>query len=218
LAIRRGSAKLTLVAGVIFAAVLLTKLYAAFILIPLLLFFIYSHPKKPKLILSQIAAFSLPVLVSAFLWYQIALGGSILWIFRHNDLADVVPASTGVVTSPFFVTNFLRDYGLGIYFMVAAAFSLLLGLLLRKYFSKTTVVDLICLATASFVLSVNIYLGASLNLNVPYFSAVKYDFQALPFLVLLAASLCAKSFSLFNAAKSTEKRKKLLIYLLPHRR
>lgn len=49
---------------------------------------------------------------------------------------------------------------------------------------------------------------------MPYFSALKYDFQALPFLVLLGASLTAKSFSLFNAAKSMVQTKKLLLYLV----
>jgi hypothetical protein len=155
----------------------------------------------------------MPAFLGAFLWYQIVRGVSILTIFHHNDLNDVVPASTGVVTSPFFVTNFLRDYGLGLYFIVAIAFSLLLGFSLRKFFSKTVIVDLICLATAAFVLSVNVVLGAVLNLNVPYFSALKYDFQALPFFVLLAASLSAKSVSMFRAAKSTVQPKKLLLYL-----
>jgi 4-amino-4-deoxy-L-arabinose transferase-like glycosyltransferase len=213
LAIRKGSVKLALVTGVVFAAALLTKFYAAFVLIPLLLFYIYSRPKTLKRSLSQIAAFSMPALVFAFLWYQIVRGVSILTIFHHNDLNDVVPASTGVVTSPFFVTNFLRDYGLGLYFIVAIAFSLLLGFSLRKHFSKTVIIDLICLATAAFVLSVNVVLGAVLNLNVPYFSALKYDFQALPFFVLLAASLSAKSVSMFRAAKSTVQPKKLLLYL-----
>ena len=46
LAIRKGSVKLALVTGVVFAAALLTKFYAAFVLIPLLLFYLYSRPKK----------------------------------------------------------------------------------------------------------------------------------------------------------------------------
>ena len=212
LAIHKSSINLTFVSGVIFAAALLTKVYAAFILIPLLLFFIYSRPKLNH-IPTQLVAFSMPLLVFAFLWYQIVRGVSVLSIFHHNDLADVVPASTGVVPSPFFVTNFLRDYGLGLYFIVAIAFSLLLVFSLRKYFSKIVIVDLICLAAIAFVVSVNVVLGAVLNLNVPYFSAVKYDYQALPFLVLLAVSLSAKSFSLFTAAKSAVQPKKLLLYL-----
>ncbi len=189
LAIRKGSVKLTLVTGVVFAAALLTKLYAAFILIPLLLFYIYSRPKTLKRILSQIAAFSMPALLGAFLWYQIVRGVSILTILHHNDLTDVVPASTGVVTSPFFVTNFLMNYGLGLYFIAAVTFSLLIGFTLKKYFSKTVIFETVLLASIAFVLCVNVILGAGLNLNVPYFSAIKYCYQALPFFVLLAASL-----------------------------
>ena len=136
LAVRKGSAKLSLVTGVVFAVAIMTKFYAAFVLIPLLLFYLYSRPKQPKQILSQLAAFSIPALVSATLWYQIYLGQSLLYIFHHNDFADVIPASTGVTSSPFFVTNFLLNYGLGIYLAVAVVFSLLLGFMLRRYFCQ----------------------------------------------------------------------------------
>ncbi len=213
LAIRKGSVNLALVTGVVFAAAILTKLYAAFILIPLLLFYIYSRPKTLKKILSQAVAFSIPALLGAFLWYQIVRGVSILTILSHNDLKDVVPASTGVVTSPFFATNFLMNYGLGVYFVVAVAFSLFLSFSLRKYFSKTVIFDLICLVTIAFIVGVNTVLGAVLNLNVPYFSALKYDFQALPFLVLLGASLSFKGISLLQAAKLKAASKKWLFYL-----
>jgi hypothetical protein len=196
----------------VFAAAMLTKFYAVFILIPLFLFYIHSRPKNLKRILSQLAAFSMPVLVFALMWYQIVLGRSLLSIFHHNDFLDVIPASVGIVASPFFATNFLMDYGLGLAFIVATAFSLLLVFSLRKYFSKIAVVDLICLASIAFVVSVNVVLGAVLNLNVPYFSAIKYLYQALPFFVLLAASLSAKSLSLFRAAKSTLQPRKLLLY------
>lgn len=74
------------------------------------------------------------------------------------------------------------------------------------------IIDLICLTVIAFIVSVNTVLGAVLNLNVPYFSALKYDFQALPFLVLLGASLSAKSTSLFKTAKSNASLRKLLFY------
>jgi hypothetical protein len=105
------------------------------------------------------------------------------------------------------------NYGLGIYFAAAIAFSLFLGFLLRKYFSKTVIVDLICLVTITFIVSVNTVLGAVLNLNVPYFSALKYDFQALPFLVLIGASLSFEGISLLQAAKLKAASKKWVFYL-----
>ena len=74
------------------------------------------------------------------------------------------------------------------------------------------IVDLISLASIAFVVSVNVVLGAVLNLNVPYFSAIKYLYQALPFFVLLTASLNAKSLSLFRAAKTSVHSRKLMVY------
>jgi 4-amino-4-deoxy-L-arabinose transferase-like glycosyltransferase len=213
LAVRKGSLKFALFTGVVFAAALLTKFYAAFILIPLILFYIYSRPKALKKLLGQIAAFSMPVLLGAFFWYQIVRGVSILTIFHHQDLLDVIPASTGVVASPFFVINFLLNYGLGLFVVAAATFSLLLGFTLKKYFLKTVIVEAILLTSIAFILCVNVILGAGLNLNVPYFSAIKYDYQALPFLVLLAASLTTKGFLMVKSAESTAKPKKLVLYL-----
>ena len=213
LAIRRCSSKLALATGLAFAAALMTKFYASFVLIPLFLFYLYSRPKNPKLVLRQIAAFALPVLISATLWYQVVLGKSVLAIFVHNDFADVIPASTGVVASPYFVLNFLRDYGLGVYLGAAVVFSLLLLPLFGKYF-RAKGADITCIAAVGVIVLANTILGAGFSLNVPYFSALKYDLQALPYLVLLAASLVAKCVSLFRAAKSSAQLKKLLFSLI----
>lgn len=211
LAIRKFSSKFALATGLTFAAALMTKFYAAFVLIPLILFYLYSRPKNPKLVLRQIAAFGLPVLICAALWYQVVLGKSVTAIFVHNDFADVIPASTGVVASPYFVLNFLRDYGLGVYLGSAVLFSLLLLPFFGRIFRAKTV-DLVCLTAVGVIVSANTFLGAGLSLNVPYFSGLKYDFQALPYLVLLAAALIAKCVSLLRAAKPYALPKKLLLY------
>lgn len=208
-ATRKCSSRLALFTGLAFAAALMTKFYAAFVLIPLLLFYIYSRPKNPRLILTQLAAFTLPVMVSATLWYQLVLHKSVLAMFVHNDFADVIPKSTGVVTSPYFVLNFLRDYGLGMYLSAAVLFSLLLLPFFGRYY-RLKAIDSACLATAGVIVCVNTFLGAGLGLNVPYFSALKYDLQALPYLVLLAASLIVKCVSLLRAAKLSVLSKKLL--------
>jgi 4-amino-4-deoxy-L-arabinose transferase-like glycosyltransferase len=214
MAVRKGSTKLALASGIIFATAFLTKFYAVFILIPLLLFYVYSKPKKPKFALRQIAAFAVPVLLSTLLWYQVALGRPILSIFHHNDFLDVIPAAVGVSPSPFFASNFLVNYGLGLSFLAATAFSLILGLCLRKNASKPLLADFALLAGIVFVVAVNIILGVAMNLNVPYFSAFKYLYQALPFFALLAGSLIAKCFSLFGGAKSAVQPKKLLLYVV----
>jgi hypothetical protein len=147
------------------------------------------------------------------LWYQIVLGRPLFGGFQHNDFSDVIPASTGVFASPFFATNFLAYYGVGFLFLAATIFSAVLGLSLRKYFCKTAIVDLTCLVTIVAVVGVNTFLGYGLSLNVPYFSAIKYDFQALPFLVLLAASLAVKGYALLREGRLAVNSKKALLVL-----
>jgi hypothetical protein len=72
--------------------------------------------------------------------------------------------------------------------------------------------DLICLAAIICVVSVNTFLGAVLDLKAPFLNAFKYDYQALPFFCLLAASLMSKSIILFNSAKTKMKARKIFYY------
>jgi 4-amino-4-deoxy-L-arabinose transferase-like glycosyltransferase len=211
IATREGSLKLSMASGILFAAALLTKLYAVFMLIPLLLLIVFYRPKNLKRTFSLLGAFFLPALLFAFLWYQVISGQGLLSIFNHGDLSN--PNYSQVVPSYFFVINFLVDYGLGWSFMAAAAVSLLVCLFLRKQFSNTFLFDLICLATIVAVVSLNTFLGAGLNLKSPYNNAVKFDYQILPFFSLLAASLVGKCLSLFNSAKSKVKLRKLPVLL-----
>ncbi|MCW3999658.1 MAG: glycosyltransferase family 39 protein [Candidatus Bathyarchaeota archaeon] len=201
LAIRRDSLKLALAAGLLFGAGFMTKFYAVFALIPLLIFYLHSKPRDAKRASAKLAAFALPTLAFALLWYQGVLGRSLLSVFVHNDFSNTVPAATGVVTSPFFAANFMVNYGLGLYVLAAAAFSLVVGFWFRRDLSKSSPADLACVLAVLAVLGVNTYLGAVLNLNIPYIGAVKYEYQALPFFVLLAASLAVKGSTLLSSAK-----------------
>jgi len=210
LAIQKESIKLATVSGVFFAAAFLTKQYAVFMLIPLLLLYVYQRPKNPKLILSQLITFSLPVVFSNLLWYQIILGKDLLYLFSHNDFKDL--NFPEVTPSYSFVTNFLKDYGLGIFFVAAVIFSLTIGLLFWKQIQKKTIKsDLICLITIVTIIVVDLYLAVNLNLKAPYTSAIKYIYQSLPFFSLVAASLAHKSISLIKVAKQSAKFKKVLL-------
>jgi len=209
-AIRKDSFKLFMVSGTIFAVAFLTKLFAVFTLFPLLLFYIYYRPKNLRCAFSWLAAFFLPVLLFSFLWYQVISGQGMLSIFYHEDFVNY--NSSEVVPSYFFVANFLLNYGLGWFFTSATVLSLLVCFLRRKLFPKILVFDSICLATIVSVVSVNTFLGAGLNLKSPYYNAIKYDYQSLPFFSLLAASLAGKCLLLFNSAKSNRKRNKLSFF------
>ncbi len=212
IAIQKGSFKLFIASGIIFAAAFNTKLYAVFALIPLLAFFIYQGPKNLKRTVSWLATFSLPVLLISFLWYQTITGLGLSSIFFHTDFSTHEP--TGVVPSYFFVGNFLISYGLGWFFIDAAILSLIVCLMQRRLFQKFLVFDLTCLAVIICVISVNTFLGAGLDLKSPYLNAIKYDYQALPFFSLLAASLISKSISLFNLTKTKKKLSKITFSLI----
>jgi len=202
LAIRKDSVKLALVSGIFFAAALLTKQYAVFMLIPLLLLYVYHRPKNPKQILLQLGGFILPAVHATLWWYNIIMGKWLLYFVQHGDfgylnLPEVVPSYS-------FITTFLIDYGLGVFFVAAVAFSLMIGLLFWKRFSKQSVVfDLVCLVTILSILGIDMYLGVTLNLKVPYTSAVKYTYQSLPFFSLAAGSLASKSASLLKSTRKS---------------
>ncbi|MCW4030310.1 MAG: glycosyltransferase family 39 protein [Candidatus Bathyarchaeota archaeon] len=190
LAIHRCSIKLATLSGLFFAAALLTKLFAIFILVPIVLLYVYYHPETPRRIISQVGLFCLPVLSFSYLWYQVILGKNLFYLFSHNDFFEI-NLQTNQPTY-FFVSNFLLNYGLGTIFIAAAIFSVLLSLIFRRRLSRFLTMDVICLVTICTICGVNTFMGASLNLNVPYTSAIKYDYQSLPFFSLLAASLAGK--------------------------
>ena len=209
-AVRKDSSRLVLVSGTLFAAAFLTKLFAVFILLPLLLLFTNYKLKKLKRALSLIGLFSLPAIFFTFLWYEVISGQGLLYVIIHPDFLDY--NSSRIAPSYLFVGNFLLNYGLGMFFVSAAVFSLLILVLHRKRFSKILVFDLVCLATIIPIIAVNTFLGACLNLKSPYNNAVKYAYQSLPFFSLLAASLTRKCLSLFNSAKSELKRQRTLVF------
>ncbi|MCW4044772.1 MAG: glycosyltransferase family 39 protein [Candidatus Bathyarchaeota archaeon] len=213
-AIQKDSTKLALASGIAFAAALLTKQYAAFTLIPLSLLYIHhlhTKPKKPRQILHQIAAFTLPAVHANLWWYNIIMHKWLLYFIQHRDFADT--NFPGVTPTYTFIITFLNDYAIGIFFTAATAFALIIGLLLRKHLPKhTTLTDIICLTTITTIIAVNMYLGVTLNLKAPYTSAIKYTYQALPYLSLAAASLANKSTSLLKTAKTATKPKKALLY------
>lgn len=208
LAIRKGSVKLAVGAGTIFAAALLTKLYAVFVLIPLGMFYFF-YRKNLKHTLSFLAGFCLPALAFGFLWYEVISGQGVLSVFNHGDFSN--PNYANVVPSYFFVVNFLGDYGLGWFFLAASTMSLGIGVLCRKRFEKTSL-DLIYIATILVVVGVNTFLGATLNLKSPYNNAVKFDYQLLPFFSLSAASLADKCVALFHSAKTKKGVKRWLLF------
>lgn len=205
-AIRKDSFRLFMVSGTLFAIALLTKFFAVFALIPLALFYFYYRQRNLRRIRAVVAYF-LPVLCLSLLWYQVISGRGLGSIIGIDDFGNF--NVTGVVPSYFFVVNFLLN-GLGALFLIAAALSLIVSFAHRKLFAKCLPFDLMCLVTILAVGSVDTFLAVGLNLNAPYNSSIKYNYQFLPFISLLAASLVGKCLLLFNSAKSKERLCKML--------
>jgi len=124
-------------------------------------------------------------------------------IFFHPDF--VVHEASGVVPSYFFAGNFIVNYGLGWFFIDAAILSLIVCFAQRRLFQKFITIDSVCLVVIFCVLGINTFLGAGLDLKSPYLNSIKYDYQSLPFLSFLAASLITKSISIFNIDKAKKK-------------
>lgn len=218
LAIHSGSNKLYALSGLLFALALLTKFYAVFILIPLSLFYLCFQHKKIRQLPWKLVAFCLPTLLLTLLWLFVHdwmmpyyLPKGLGYMFEHSDFSDLNPA--GTVPSYSFISTFLLNYGLGLFFTVLFLFSLLFGFVFWKKLGKQVTFDLIFSAGILFILALNMYLAVILNLKVPYTSTVKYTYQALPFFSLVAASLAVKFASVLQSTKSlSEIKKKALIF------
>jgi len=86
---------------------------------------------------------------------------------------------------------------------------LTVSLTYRRRFAKFLPFDLMCVVTILVVGGINFYLGFGLNLSAPYNNAIKYGYQFLPFISLLAASLAGKFLLLLDSTKPKEKIGKL---------
>jgi 4-amino-4-deoxy-L-arabinose transferase-like glycosyltransferase len=213
LAIRKDSVTFAGVAGLFFAAALLTKLFAVFMLVPLLLLFLMHRSKNKRQLAGQLGVFTLPAVFSSLLWYQVIVGKGLFYLFQHNDFQDVNFANIPV--SYAFIPNFLVNDGLGILFVSAVIFSLVVGLVFYKRLTKKVAVsDLICIVTIVSCLGLVAFLAVNLNLKAPYNSAVKYIYQSLPFFSLVAGSLATKIFSLFKSAIGSNKTMKRLLWVV----
>jgi 4-amino-4-deoxy-L-arabinose transferase-like glycosyltransferase len=216
IAVKANSNKKFLAAGVVFAFAFLTKLYAVFVLLPLIMVYLY-HRKLSKRLIVQAAVFLVPLALSLLVWNQIHdwmlpgwLPRGLGYMFNHSDFRDFNPE--GVVPVYSFISTFLLDEALGYFFVAAVVTSLAVGLAFRKHLQKDIVAyDWMFAASILAILGLNVYLGVTLNLKVPYTSAVKYVYQALPWFSLIAASLIVKGASLWSSAKSNSSNQKAVL-------
>ncbi len=195
-AVKRNSEKLLAVSGVLFALAFLTKLFTIFLLLPLLLTVLLKGKENGfKLTLRKILIFLAPSFIFQVIWFggfanQHFFGVYVASDFTHPDLI----ANPSLMFLP---RIFVESAG---WFLIAAViFSLLLAVSYKRFFAKTFWADAVFAITILVVVGVDLTLVFGKNLLVPYVSAFKYNYAALPFLCLLAASLVNKGQILFSS-------------------
>ncbi|MCL5876872.1 MAG: glycosyltransferase family 39 protein [Candidatus Bathyarchaeota archaeon] len=202
LAVKRNSDKLVLGAGVVFALAFLTKLFAVFTLIPLLLLIVLNRKNGAfKLSRKKALFFILPTLILQAVWFggfanQHFFGVYLSSDFTHPELvANPVPEFLPII--------FIKSAG---WFLFAAVFfSLALAVAYRKQLGRFLHLDLVCLGTVAAIMALDMLLVLGFHLTVPYVSAVKYNYFALPFLCLAAASIADKGGNLIGSMETKKK-------------
>ncbi|MCW3983434.1 MAG: glycosyltransferase family 39 protein [Candidatus Bathyarchaeota archaeon] len=202
LAVKRNSERLVLAAGVVFALAFLTKLFAVFTLIPLLLFITLNRKESTfKLDRHKVLLFVLPSLILQTVWF----GG-----FANQHFFGVYFASD--FTHPELVANPVPEFlpiiyvkSAGWFLFAAVFFSAALAVAYRRQLKRFLRLDLVCLGAVAAVMALDMLLVLVFHLTVPYVSAVKYNYFALPFLCLAAASIADKGHVLIGSLDTKKK-------------
>jgi hypothetical protein len=210
LTVRRNSEKLLLVAGVVFGVAFLTKLFAVLMLIPLLLIVYAEKSGGFKLTLKKVLLFLVPSVVLQAVWFGGFANQNFFGVYLSSDFTHpVLIANPSLVFLPRTIVE-----SAGWFLPIAAVFSLVLSVFYRKLFARTVKVDAVCVGTILGVASLDLLLVFGFHRIVPYVSAFKYNYVALPFFCLLAASLADKSgllLSSMDVKRIIDKLKPLLV-------
>jgi 4-amino-4-deoxy-L-arabinose transferase-like glycosyltransferase len=202
LAVKQNSEKLVAAAGVVFALAFLTKLFAAFALIPLAII-IYLNRKEGtfKLNRRNVLLFLLPTLVSQAIWFGGFAQQNFFAVYLPSDFTHPV-----LVADPqlaFLPIIFVKSAGW--FLFAAAALSVALAVAFRKQLAGVLRLDVACLGTIAAVMALDMVLVFGFHLTVPYVSVIKYNYLLLPLFCLLGASLVDKLILLVSSIDRQQK-------------
>ena len=190
LAVRKNSQKLLAVAGVFFAVAFMTKLFAVFMLVPFLLIIFFERKHLEfKINLRNVLIFLVPTFVLQAVWFGGFANQNFFGVYLASDITHpVLVANPSLLFLPIILVK-----SAGWFLFAAGLFSLALSVFYRKIFTKILRLDAVCVGTIAVIAGLNLFLVFGLHLTVPYISVFKYNYLALPFYCLLAASLAVKS-------------------------
>jgi 4-amino-4-deoxy-L-arabinose transferase-like glycosyltransferase len=207
LAIRKGSLKLFLLTGFLFGFAFLTKVFAVFFVIPLLIIFVSSRPKKVVHTIEAAVLFVLPAFTINYLWYGVLTNLGVDFVLHHGDFFPKIPQ--GIIPSPFFVLNFFSN-NLSALFLAACAISFFITVYRRRLFKNFLGSDISLVATLLLIPAIDTSLVLRWNLWIPYVNLFKYVYPLVPLFCLLAASLADKFSIMHRENKTTAIRHKLV--------
>jgi hypothetical protein len=179
------------------------KLFAAFMLIPLLLIILLQQKDHNfKLSKRNLLVFLAPTLILQAIWFGGFANQNFFGVYFSSDITHpVLVADPSALFLPIVLVK-----SAGWFLFAAGLFSLALTVAYRKVLTKTIWLDVVCVGTVAAVAGLDLFLVFGLHLTVPYVSVIKYNYFALPFYCLLAASLMTKGSTLIS---STDWKKKV---------
>ena len=206
LAVKRNSEKLVVACGVLFALAFLTKLFAIFMMVPLLLVVWFKRKESGfRLTVRRAVLFLIPTLIMQAVWFGGFANQHFFGVYVPSDFTHSVHIADPSIA--YLPRIFIESAGW--FLLAAAAFALVLAVSFRRLLARNLWVDVVCAVSVAAIGGLDLVLVLGLHMLVPYVSAFKYTYAVLPFICLLAASLADKGMLL---ADSVDKRKvKLLL-------
>jgi len=201
IAVKKNSEKLILTSGILFAVAFMTKLFAIFLLVPLLLIIFLHKDWNFKVTVRKALIFLAPSILFQVIWFggfanQNFLGVYISSDFTHPELV----ANPSLIFLPII---FVKSAG---WFLFAAGlFALTLAAVYRKMIRSFLWLDAVCVGTIAAIVGLDLVFVLGFHLTVPYVSAFKYNYVALPFFCLLASSLIHKGNLLLDSIERKTK-------------
>ncbi|MCW3995432.1 MAG: glycosyltransferase family 39 protein [Candidatus Bathyarchaeota archaeon] len=210
LAIKRNSEKLVLLSGLFFGLALLTKLFAMFMLVPLLLIVFFERTRSDfQLTLRKALVFLAPACVLQAAWFGVFAQQNFFGVYFSSDLTHPEHIAN---PNPLFLPQVVIN-STGWFLIASGLFSLALMLVYWRLFADKKSMDLVCLGAIATIAGLDMLLVFVLRLTVPYVSAFKYNYVTLPFYCLLAASIVKKAGVLVNSSE-TKKLKRIARWVL----
>jgi 4-amino-4-deoxy-L-arabinose transferase-like glycosyltransferase len=203
-AIRQNSERKLLAAGVLFGLAFLIKLFAVFMLVPLLLI-VFFYRGTFKVSLRRVLLFLAPTALLQAVWFGGFANQHFWGVYFTSDFTHPVLIAD---PNPLFLPRLLVEGG-GWYLFLAGLLALAVSVLFGRALRGCRWSDAVCLGTIAAIMGLDLLLVFGFHLLVPYVSAFKYNYFAIPFFCLLAASIADKGALLLKAAKSEQWKKRL---------